>query len=34
MLTQNINFSKFGINKNYFKTKKFVKKNFKKVFKG
>jgi len=33
MLTQNINFSKFGVNKNYFKTKKFVKKALKKYSK-
>jgi len=30
MLTQNINFSKFGVKKNYFKTKVFVKKTLKK----
>jgi len=30
MLTQNINFSKFGIKKNYFKTKIFVKRTLKK----
>ena len=33
MLTQNINFSKFGVNKNYFKTKIFVKKTLKKYSK-
>ena len=33
MLTQNINFSKFGIKKNYFKTKIFVKKSLKKYSK-
>ena len=33
MLTQNINFSKFGANKNYFKTKIFVKKTLKKYSK-
>ena len=33
MLTQNINFSKFGVNKNYFETKKFVKKTLKKYSK-
>tara|TARA_B100002051_G_scaffold272491_1_gene309341 strand:- start:1649 stop:2815 length:1167 start_codon:yes stop_codon:yes gene_type:complete len=34
MLTQNINFSKFGVNKNYFKTKKFVKITLKKYSKN
>ena len=33
MLTDNINFSKFGVKKNYFKTKIFVKKNLKKYSK-
>ena len=33
MLTQNINFFKFGVNKNYFKTKIFVKKTLKKYSK-
>ena len=33
MLTQNINFSKFGVNRNYFKTKIFVKKTLKKYSK-
>ena len=33
MLTQNISFSKYGIKKNYFKTKIFVKKNLKKYSK-
>ena len=33
MLTQNINFSKFGVNKNYFKTKIFVNKTLKKYSK-
>jgi len=33
MLTQNINFSKFGVNKNYFKTKIFVNKTLKKYLK-
>ena len=33
MLTKNINFSKFGIKKNYFKTKIFVKKSLKKYSK-
>ena len=33
MLTQNINFSKFGIKKNYFKTKIFVKRTLKKYSK-
>jgi len=33
MLTQNINFSKFGVKKNYFKTKIFIKKNLKKYSK-
>jgi len=33
MLTQNINFSKFGVNKNYFKTKIFVKRTLKKYSK-
>ena len=33
MLTQNINLSKFGVKKNYFKTKIFIKKNLKKYSK-
>ena len=33
MLTQNINFSKFGVKKNYFKTKIFVQKTLKKYSK-
>ena len=33
MLTQNINFSKFGVKKNYLKTKIFVQKTLKKYSK-